>query len=304
MITRSLLALGLALGLALAPAAAMAQAGPPPGALLVAAGETIAGDLATADRPIIVQGRVEGDVTSWSGPIRIDGTVRGDVVSYAGTITLGPAAEVGGSVLAIGGAVERAPGAAVAGQQLNVEQVPGRQVLSSVAAILSGAPDSAPGDLPLGLVAAALGLAALLLTLACALVWPRRTAGVARALRSAPGRSLAVGLLTTALLALLAVPAGALLALSLVGLPLLLPLLLLLQAPYLFGMAGLGRALAARIAADIPAPAATAAGAALILLPLILVGALAPAWSLALFYLVAGVGLGGAILSRAGAYAV
>jgi hypothetical protein len=304
MIRNIALAIALALALALAPAAALAQAGLPAAALLVPSGQVLPGDVATTDRPIVVQGLVEGDVTSWSGPIQIDGAVRGDVVSYVGTITLGPAAEVGGSVLALGGAVERAAGASVAGQQLNVEQVPGRQVLSSVVAIFGGADNGAPADLPLGLVAVALGLAAMLLTAACALVWPRRTTGVALALRAAPARSLAVGLLTTILLALLAIPASALLALSLVGLPLLLPLLLILQAPYLFGLAGLGRVVATRIAAGVPAAAATAVGAAVILLPLVLVGALAPAWSAGLFYLIAGVGLGGAILSRGGAYPV
>lgn len=298
-----LLAFGLALLLAFVPSSAHAQPSLPPEALVVAAGQTAPGDVATVSRPIVVQGVVEGDVTSWSGSIFIEGEVRGDVVSYAGTIELGPGATVGGSVLALGGEVRRAAGAAVAGQQLNLEQAPGGQLIAGVAGIF-GTDEGAASDLPQPLVAVALGLVALLLSVACALVWPRRTAGVSLALRRAPARSIAVGLLTTLLLALLAVPAGALLALSLVGLPLLLPLLLLLQTPYIFGLAGLGRAIAGRLGGPLPAPAATTVGALLILVPLILVGALAPVWSAALFYLIAGVGLGAAILSRGGAYAV
>jgi hypothetical protein len=127
---------------------------------------------------------------------------------------------------------------------------------------------------------------------------------VGRALRRAPARSLAVGLLTTLLLGLLLPPLASLLALSLVGLPLVLPLLLLLQAPYLFGLAGLGWALGGQALPAAAPPVAAAAGAAVLLLPLAAVGALAPLWSAALFYLLASLGLGAAVLSRGGAYAL
>jgi hypothetical protein len=47
-----------------------------------------------------------------------------------------------------------------------------------------------------------------------------------------------------------------------------------------------------------------ALGGAVILIPLALLGISAPIWSTALFYILAGVGLGAAILSRGGAYRV
>lgn len=287
---------------ALSPGLALAQ-GPAP--LTVAAGEVVHGDLASVDRPIVVEGTVEGDVTSLSGTITVSGAVYGDVVSYAGSIDIAPQAEVGGSVLSLGGGVVRDGGARVAGEVLGEEPFAGLAVAASLAPFLSlrgGAAADLPFPLPL--LSAALALMALLVALVCASVWPRRTLGVSLALRRAPGRAVAVGLLTTALVGLLLLPIGGLLAMSLVGLPLLLPLTLALQIPYLFGLACVGRALAVGVGpAGAPEPAA-AAGVALLLLPLGVVGAFAPLWGAAIFYLVASAGLGAAILSRGGAYAV
>ncbi len=288
-----------ALCLALAPGRALAQA---LRAVTVPAGQVIRGDLASFTDPILIEGTVDGDVTSWSGPITVRGEVHGDVVSYAGSIDIGPGAQVTGSVLSLGGGVARAGEARVAGQVLGEKPVVGGVFVSNVAAILRPHVGAATADLPLPLISAALTLIGLLLTAACAALWPLRTLGVSRALRRAPGSSLAIGLLTTALTALLLLPLGGLIALSLVGLPLLLPLTLLLQAPYLFGLAGLGRLLGERIRPGDTAPAI--AGVALLLLPLGVVGAVAPLWGLALFYAVASAGMGATILSRGGAYAV
>jgi hypothetical protein len=154
-------------------------------------------------------------------------------------------------------------------------------------------------------ISVALALAALLLCTALAAFWPMRGAGAILALRRAPVRAVGLGLLTTLLAALLLPPFAGLMALSLIGLPLLMPLLLLLQLPFLFGLAVLGRALAERLGVRARQPALTAAlGVAALLLPVALVGATAPLASAALFYLLAGPGLGAAILSRGGAYAI
>lgn len=291
-------ALALALALALLPGLALAQPRP----IEVPAGTVVPGDLATFDQPIIVWGAVEGDVTSWGGDIFVAGTVRGDVVSYTGHVELAPAARVEGNVMALAGGLVHEPGAQVAGAQLGAEPLPSGVVLASVAAIFDP-PGSAERDLPQPLVSGILGLVAGLLALACTVVWPRRTRGMSLAVRRLPGRSLGIGLLTTGLLAPLLVILAALLALSLVGLPLILPLLLALQIPYLVGLAGLAQALGARMAPRSPSPlAATAAGLLAVLAPLMIIGALAPLWSAAIFYLVASIGLGAAILSRGGAY--
>lgn len=58
---------------------------------------------------------IDGDVVAVGGSIRIDGTVTGDVSSVGGSVRLGPTAVVEGSVTAAGGTVSRAEGAEVHG---------------------------------------------------------------------------------------------------------------------------------------------------------------------------------------------
>lgn len=300
-LARRLAACLAALLLALAPGVAFAQ----PAALVVGPGEVVPGDLATVSRPILVQGLVEGDVTSLSGPILVEGEVRGDVVSYAGPITLAPRARVGGSVLAIGGGVVVASPAAVAGRILGEEPLAGGAVLVSLASFFGRRGTFAPAAIPQPLASGGLAMICLLLCAVCAAIWPLRTEGAARALRQAPLRSAGLGLLTTLLVALLLPPLAALAALSLVGLPLLIPLLLLIQFPYLVGLAVIGRAITAGRGASTTHPAVAAAiGVLALLLPLALIGSAAPLVSAALFYLVAGAGLGAAILTRGGMYAL
>jgi hypothetical protein len=135
--------------------------------------------------------------------------------------------------------------------------------------------------------------------------WPRRTEGAGRTLLSMPWRSLLLGLLTTLLVAALLLPLSALLAMTLVGLPLILALLLLLQLPYIYGLATLaqvaGRRLL-RISRYGQSGQATLVGTLLLLLPLTLLGILTPAGSAILFYTLASAGLGAVILSRGGAF--
>lgn len=286
--------------LALAPGAAHAQLRP----LVVAAGEVAQGDIATVDQPIVVEGVVEGDVTSWSGAILIEGEVRGDVVSYVGTITLGPAAEVSGSVLAMAGAVH-GDRADVAGSVLGAQPVAGRSLVAGLATILGRQPATVVATIPRPLLSGVLAAIGLAICALLAAIWPARTAGTALALRRGPGRAALLGMLTTLLLGLLLPPLASLLALSLVGMPLLPPLLVVLQLPYLFGLAALGRLLADTAGARALHPAAAAAlGALPILLALAVVGIPAPMLSALLFYTVASVGLGAAILSRGGAYTI
>jgi len=56
------------------------------------------------------------DVVAILGSARVDGRVDGNVVAVAGSIRLGPKANVRGDVTAVGGSVERADGTVVAGQ--------------------------------------------------------------------------------------------------------------------------------------------------------------------------------------------
>lgn len=260
--------------------------------LRIAAGERVEGDLATFTRDIVVLGEVTGDVTSWGGHIAVEGHVYGDVVSYAGGVTLGAGAQVDGQVLALGDRVQQLGGAQVSGQ-----------ILGAGRARVTPAAVPGLGSLSGVLVVGALAVGALAACSVVALVWPRRTQGVARTLASVPGRALGVGLLSLLLLAGGLVLAAIALALTLVGSVLIVPLALLLHLPLLAGLAGLAYLLGARLLPPTHAAhpeRAVAVGALLLLTPITLLTLFAPLPGLVLFYLVSVAGLGALVLSRAG----
>jgi hypothetical protein len=58
---------------------------------------------------------VDGDVVAVGGSVRIDGHVTGEVVAVGGSVDLGPSADVEGDVTAVGGRIHRASGAHVGG---------------------------------------------------------------------------------------------------------------------------------------------------------------------------------------------
>lgn len=63
---------------------------------------------------------VRGDVVAVLGSVSVDGRVTGDVVSVGGSVELGPEAVVEGEVVVVGGTLESAPGARIEG---GVEEV-------------------------------------------------------------------------------------------------------------------------------------------------------------------------------------
>ena len=63
---------------------------------------------------------VNGDVVAVLGSVSVDGRVTGDVVSVGGSVELGPEAVVEGEVVVVGGTLESAPGARIEG---GVEEV-------------------------------------------------------------------------------------------------------------------------------------------------------------------------------------
>lgn len=296
-----LLLLLLLCALLCAPGRALAQEPP----LVIPQGQQIQGDVSSTGRSLLIEGEVLGDVTSWNGEITVRGHVHGDVVSYGGSIALEPGARVDGHVLTLAGAVEHATTARIAGQMIGGDGAVGGRAVAGLVSLINPRPTEAGGTSQ-GLGVLALALAALLPALAAALFWPRRSAGAARTLQFMPWRSAGLGLLSTALLAALLPPLAALLAISLVGLPLVLALLLLVQIPYIGGLATLAYTLGQRLpsASTARSPlAAMALGALLLLLPLAVLGIYAFAWSAVLFYLLASPGLGALILSRGGAFA-
>jgi cytoskeletal protein CcmA (bactofilin family) len=287
------------IGSFLMPRVALAQG---ENTLVVAAGQHIDGSVATVTQDIRVDGVVAGDVTSWSGTITIVGTVGGDVVSYGGAVRVLATGRVDGHILASGGALQKDPRATVAGQTIHDG---GGSALASLLDLFAPSPgaDSA-GPFGRTLFGVALGVLLLAFCLLCAALWPRRVLLAGATLRRLPGRALLLGLITTLAAGLALLPLAGLLIASVIGLPFLLVLLALLLIPPIYGLTVLAHIGGARFASPMSALAGLDLPVILVALTLVLAivvaAALAPAWGLALFYLVASPGLGAAILSRGG----
>ena len=269
-------------------------------ALIIAAGQHVTGNVATVVQDIRVEGTVDGDVTSWNGAITISGSVGGDVVSYSGAVTVMPTGQVAGHILASPGMLHQAPGAIVGGQKISGGA---GEALASLIDLLNpagqGGPDTGLGHVLFG------GALAVLLAAVCLLYsafWPGRVALAGATLRGLPGRALALGLLTTLAFLLALLPLAGLLVASVVGVPILLVLLALFLALYVYGLVVLARTLSTRAG---PTQGGALDGRmvvwtlALVLL-IAAVGAFAPLWGLALFFLIASPGLGAVVLSRGG----
>ena len=56
--------------------------------VMIAAGETVEGDLYIASGAIVVDGTVNGDLVAAGGDIRVNGTVTGDLIAAGGTVTI------------------------------------------------------------------------------------------------------------------------------------------------------------------------------------------------------------------------
>jgi hypothetical protein len=290
----------VALVLLALPGAALAQGQDE--ALVVAAGEQVAGSVATVSRDIRVDGVVAGDVTSWNGSITIAGTVGGDVVTYGGAVTVTATGRVAGHILASGGGLRVEPGASVAGQAIGGGG--GGALASLLDLFMPAAETSEVGPAGHALFGTVIGV---LLAAFCVLLvalWPRRVLIAGATLRRLPGRAAALGLLATAALALALAPVAGLLVASVIGVPLLVALLALALAPFVYGLAVLAHAAGAGLAVragGAPSQGRMGTLAALALaLPIAVVVALAPIWALALFYLLASPGLGAVLLSRGG----
>jgi hypothetical protein len=285
----------LLIGLCLMPGMRIARA--QGDMLVIAAGQHEAGNVATVAQDIRVDGIVDGDVTSWNGSITITGSVGGDVVSYGGDVTVGATGRVGGHILASAGVLRQAEGAIVAGQKINGGA---GEALASLLDLLNPASSTGP-DALLGRSLFGLALA-VLLTAFCLLYsafWPGRVALASDTLSRLPSRALMLGMLTTLALALASLPLAGLLVASVVGVPLLLVLLALALALYVYGLVVLAHMLSTRGAASRTSGRMLAITLAVVLLIAVVV-ALAPAWGVALFFLLASPGLGAVVLSRGG----
>jgi len=182
--------------------------------------------------------RVEGDVVAVMGNANVDGEVDGDVNVVMGNLDLGPEAVVRGDVHIVGGNLNRAPGARIEGSIDNVVVGPGGWSGSTVPAMVR---DSVLGRL--GSLAGTLLRIALLGLMALLVVAVGRAPIERIADRTAadPLRAGLVGFVAQLLFFPLLIVTIVVLAVSIIGIPLLLLLpfgIILLLVVLLVGFTG------------------------------------------------------------------
>lgn len=168
-------------------------------------------------------GVVDGDINSYGGRVEIAGLVKGDVTSYGGGITLDDTAQINGDVEANGGGITRASGAYVGG---DIEK--NRASFSP-----TNLPFWGPVGFPFPVVSVIIWA---LIAAALAHWFPQRTLRVGEVMFSRLPRSLAVGALSWVLGLILAV----ILALTIIGIPVTLAIVLVLAAGGILGNVAIG----------------------------------------------------------------
>jgi hypothetical protein len=184
-----------------------------------------------------------GDAVAIGSSLRVDGHVRGDAVALGGALVLGPTAVVEGDAVAAGGAIEVHPGAQLKGSQVSLPNAVGGvgKWLSHVHAHSQPWAGSTFWNV---LFTAMRSLGLLVLGLLLLTFIPERVGTITGTMNARPWLSLAVG---TALVAGL-VPACVLLAITLIGIPLI-PVVVAI----VLGLLWLGAtAVAARVGTGLP----------------------------------------------------
>lgn len=187
-------------------------------------------------------GTVAGNINSYGGRVEVAGLVQGTITSYGGTITLDATAHVQGDVRSYGGGITKAAGARVDG---SLERN------HSTSFSLTNLPFLNPFGFsdPIASIAIWIVLAAVL-----AHWFPQRTLRIGGMMFDRMPRSLAVGALSWVLGLILAV----ILALTIIGIPLTLAIVLVLAVGGIFGNVAMGwligRALLQRFARREQAP--------------------------------------------------
>jgi hypothetical protein len=207
---------------------------------------------------------VSDAVVAIGGHVRVLGHVQGDVVAVGGGVELGPRAEVDGSVTSVGGRVEQERGAQIHGEVSEVA-FPGGHWAPGV--LWGGAVHDFMGS-SFRLFGTALRIAVvLLLCLVVVVIAERPVSRIARRAGDEPWLSGFVGLLAQVLVVPLTVLTVVVLAVSIIGIPLLLLVpfaLLALLVGALMGFVGVARRVGLWVVGPKSPAVATAVGVVLV----------------------------------------
>jgi hypothetical protein len=206
----------------------------------IPANETRHGDVTIYGGDVDVQGTVTHDLRVFGGDVTIEGSVGHDVEIFGGSVHLRAQADVGHDVAVFGGSLDRDPGARV-GHDV-VQGGFGGDLLSGTLPALPPLPTLAGLDTPLRV---GLSVGFVLLALLLQLLFPRQISTTRDALDERPLATLGLGCLTAVAGVLLA----ALLAVTVILVPLSLAIGVAMTAAWLLGLAGLTVLLGERLTA-------------------------------------------------------
>jgi len=206
----------------------------------IPANETRQGNVTVYGGSVDVQGTISHDLRVFGGDVTIEGRVGHDVQIFGGSVHLGAQADVGHDVTVIGGSLDRDPGARV-GHDV-IQGGFSTDLVSGMLPSLPQLPSLTGIDTPLRI-----GLSAgfVLLALLLQLLFPRQIATARDALDERPFTTLGLGCLTSVAGVLLA----ALLAVTVILVPLSLAIGVAMTAAWVLGVAGLIVLLGERLAA-------------------------------------------------------
>ncbi len=266
--------------------------------------------------------RVTGAAVAVAGSVTVNGRVQDDVVAVGGNVRLGRRAEVGGDVVVVGGTVEREPGAVVRGKVSEVAfSIPGLHIRPNWNSWSFPWFDSGPWRaFRLFASLVRMALFALLATLVL-LVAPTAVQRVRVAVTTQFWKSALVGLLAQLFFVPVLVLAVVVLAVSIIGIPLLVLVpfaVLAFFVALLLGLAGAASGLGRLVQRG--SSSATPTGFALLAIglamiwgitvlgrlvglgggPLAYIGTLVVLTGFVIEYAAWSVGLGGALLTRFG----
>ena len=213
-------------------------------------GQTIDGDLIVigGETTIELSASVRGDLVVIGGSLRMDGEIGGSAIVIGGSASLGAASSIRRDLVALGGAFQRAEGSAIAGDIITNLAFATNDLHRATVTPIPSFPPKTDFHLdfgPLGALAAvlfqAIGLGALAMLLA-AFLHPQLDR-VAQAVRTQPFATGSFGLLTLFLGPL----AIAVMAITLILIPVALAAALLLVLACLFGVIALGHLVGERL---------------------------------------------------------
>lgn len=177
---------------------------------------------------------VNGDVVSIGGSITVRGYVAGDAVTVGGRIVLESPGVIEGDVVSIGGGIEKGEGTRVGGDKTEVS-FPGLRHIYPLAG-LRGVPRLCAIGAFSALWKVVSVVVLLIITVLLVLFLPTPTKRLSRTIESHLPRSILFGILGEVAI----LPLCVLLAVSLVGIPLIPVALIAYGAAFLFGLAGVG----------------------------------------------------------------